>query len=253
MLDATFSWVTAGVWATVLTAYRVRVARFGSFRHERVVSIGGTALVGENVMHATYWALEPLVRGLVALGVTANMVTWSALVLGLAAGAAIAGGGFGVACLLATMSALCDVLDGQVARLTAAGSKRGALLDSVVDRYTEFAFIAGFIIHAGDAPWQVAIALSALLACFMSSYTTARAEVLSIKTRRGLMRRHERTAFLVLGAGLTPLIGPSVHEHWSDLPPSAVFVACLAIVSLVGNIAVIQRLAWVARATARRT
>lgn len=52
-------------------------------------------------------------------------------------------------------------LDGQVARFTKTGSPRGELFDAVVDRYTEFALIAGFIIYARDVWWLVIIALHA--------------------------------------------------------------------------------------------
>lgn len=246
MTDSTFSWVTVAIWVIALAAYRLRVARLGTFGSERVRTLGGTALVGENVMKATYWAIEPVVRRLVALGITANVVTSTALVLGLCAAVAIGAGWFGVACLLATVSTICDVLDGQVARVTGASSS-GALLDSVVDRYTEFGFIAGFIVYAHQSVGHVVVALAALLASFMSSYTSAKADAFSIETPRGLMRRHERAVFLILGAGLTPILGPTVEDRWPSLAPAPIFVLGLLIVSVVGNVAAVQRLSWISR------
>ena len=146
------------------------------------------------MMQATYWASIRSVRGLAALGLTANAVTTMALVLGIAAGVAISCGHFGLACLLSTVSTLCDILDGQVARLTRSGSARGELYDSVVDRYTEFALIAGFVVYARDQGWLVLVALLALHASFMISYASAKAEALRASVPRGLMRRHERAA-----------------------------------------------------------
>jgi CDP-diacylglycerol--glycerol-3-phosphate 3-phosphatidyltransferase len=249
-VDAGFTCFTAFLWVVLLAAYRLRVLRFGSFQSERVIGIGGTALVGENIMTATYWAIDPIVRGLARLGVTANMVTWSALVLGLGGAVAIASGMFGLACLLATLSTISDILDGQVARVTRSGSARGELLDAAIDRYTEFAFIAGFIVFAHDSPVQVGIALCALLASFMISYASAKAEALSVATPRGLMRRHERAVFLILGAGLEPLLGPALHARWAILPESSVFVISLVLVAAIGNVSAIQRFVRISRQVA---
>src|ERR1043166_4879269 len=85
----------------------------GSVRGERGRGVGGgTVLLGENIMQATYWAIEPVVRGLIWLGATPNAITISALVFGLGAGVAVALGWFGLACLLATASTISDILDG---------------------------------------------------------------------------------------------------------------------------------------------
>src|SRR5213078_4939603 len=179
----------------------------------RVSKIGGTALVGRGIMDATYWAIEPVVRGLAALGVTPNGLTWSALVLGLGAGVALALGWFGLATLLATMSTIGDILDGQVARLTNSGSDRGELLDAAVDRYTEFAFLAGLVIVLRTSWWQMALALGATLASFMVSYTSAKAEALQVSPPRGLMRRHERSTYLIAGIGISSMAGDWIHDR----------------------------------------
>jgi CDP-diacylglycerol--glycerol-3-phosphate 3-phosphatidyltransferase len=251
VFDSAIVLLTALLWVTALGGYGLRVARLGSYQSQRVHDVGGTVLVGKGVMQATYWAVDPLVRRLVAIGVTANAVTWSALVFGVAAGFALAFGRFGVACLLATVSTLGDLVDGQIARVAGTGSARGAFLDSVIDRYTEFAFIAGFILHAHDEPGFVAIALLALLASFMSSYATAKAELASVRTPRGLMRRHERAVVLILGAGLTGLLGSSIQDRWPGAPGSAVFVGTLALVAVIGNVATLRRLVRISRALGR--
>lgn len=247
VLDATFSWFSAALWTVIFCAYRVRLARFGRFHADRVRELGGTALLGENIMRATYWAIEPVIHALVRAGVTASAVTWASLVLGIAAAVAIGGGWFGVACLLATLSTVCDILDGQVARVTGSGSARGGLLDSIVDRYTEFAFIAGFLVHAHARQLDAVLVVLALLASFMSSYATAKREILGVVTSRGLMRRHERAAFLILGAGLTPLLGPALHAQWPALGPAGPFLGALALVGVLGNAAVVARLVAISR------
>jgi CDP-diacylglycerol--glycerol-3-phosphate 3-phosphatidyltransferase len=251
MTDSDFTWLTGAVWVVLIAAYAIRVSRYGSFRSERVLGVGGgTMLLGENIMQATYWAIEPVVRGLIRIGATPNAITWTALVLGVGAGAAVAAGWFGLACLLATCSTISDILDGQVARVTRTGSNAGELLDAVVDRYTEFAFIAGFILFARESVFQVAVALAAMLASFMISYASAKAEALQVSVPRGLMRRHERATYLTAAAGVTPLLGPAIHARWPVLPTTTVFVVGLAIVGVVGNLSALQRLVRIHRRVA---
>ena len=245
MTDVMATYVTGALWVVLFVAYGVRVMRYGAFHSARVDSVGGTAIMGENIMQATYWAIGPVVRGLVAVGLSANGVTTLALVLGLGAGIAAGFGAFGLACLLATVSTISDILDGQVARLTHTGSDTGELYDAAVDRYTEFAFIAGFVFYVRHTGWEVAVGLLALQASFMISYASAKAEALRVQVKRGLMRRHERAAVLILGAGLTPVLGPALHARWDAIPASAVFAVGLALVGVIGSVAAILRFLWI--------
>ena len=143
---------------------------------------------------------------------------------------------------------MCDILDGQVARLTGKGSASGELLDAIIDRYTEFGFIAGFIFYVGGHSIQIGIAMAALLACFMISYTSAKAEALQVSPPRGLMRRHERAVYLITGAGVTPLVGPVIHAHWNFLPATLPFLVGLGVVACLGNFSAVQRMTRIARA-----
>jgi CDP-diacylglycerol--glycerol-3-phosphate 3-phosphatidyltransferase len=244
--DVYFSYVTGALWVVALSLYGVRIAARGVFHSERVSRIGGTALVGRGIMDATYWAIEPVVRGLAALGVTPNGLTWSALVLGVGAGVAAGFSWFGLACLLATMSTIGDILDGQVARLTKSGSNRGELLDAAVDRYTEFALLAGLALAVRESWWQLSLALGAVLASFMVSYASAKAEALQVTPPRGLMRRHERSIFLIAGIGLVPLVGPALTRH--GVPYATPCLVSLAIVAVIGNAAAVVRLVRIGRA-----
>jgi len=244
--DVYFCYVTAGLWAVALGLYAVRIAWRGVVRNDRVSKIGGTAMFGRGLMDATYWAIEPVVRGLAASGVTPNGLTWSALVLGFGAGVALALGWFGLGTLLATLSMIGDVLDGQVARLTHSGSIRGELLDAAVDRYTEFVFLAGLVLVLHASWWQMSLALGATLAAFMVSYASAKAEALHVTPPRGLMRRHERGIYLITGIGLVPLLGPTLVAHgWPYATPCLV---SLGVVAVIGNVAAVLRLVRIGRA-----
>lgn len=249
MKDAYFIYGMLVLVVATAAAYGVRVMVWGVARSERVAKIGGTALVGQELMDWTYWAVSPIVRGLTALGITPNMLTWAACVLGFGAGIAVAFGWFGLACALATWSTIGDILDGQVARLTNTGSDRGELLDAAVDRYTEFAFLAGLCIYyRGSVPYML-LTMAALLASFMISYTSAKAEALQVSPPRGLMRRHERAVYLITGAGVSALVGGWLASR--GLPWTTPMLAGLIAVAVIGNIAAVLRLYRIGQALPR--
>lgn len=246
--DVYFAYFVAVLIALAAMSYAVRVATRGVARSERVGRIGGTPLVSQGVMDWWYWMIDPIMRGMVALGITANGLTWGALLLGIGAGVANAFGMFGLACLLATMSACGDILDGQVARITNTGSNRGELLDAAIDRYCEFAFLAGLVMYFHDSVPLICLVMAAMLACFMVSYASAKAEAMQVSPPRGLMRRHERTTYLVTGVGFSAMFGDWLHARWDALPWTSFELAALAIVAVIGNFAAIQRLVRTGRA-----
>ena len=139
-------------------------------------------------------------------GLTPNAVTWISLIL--AGGNAaffiwhqslIAYG------LMVAVIELLDNVDGAVARVTGASSKRGAYLDATTDRYKDvFILIAlGVVTH----DWlPVTIALSGSL---ITSYAAARAAMLGADEdgRKGLpdlFERLERIGVLCVGMVATP-------------------------------------------------
>lgn len=249
MKDAYFIYGMLVLVVLTAAAYGVRVMVWGVARSERVAKIGGTPILGQELMDWTYWAMNPIVRGLTAMRITPNMLTWAACVLGFGAGIAAGFGWFGLACALATWSALGDILDGQVARMTKTGSDRGELLDAAVDRYTEFAFLAGLCVYLRDSIPYMLLTLAALCASFMISYTSAKAEALQVTPPRGLMRRHERSVYLICGAGLTALFGDWFASR--GLPDVSPMLAALAAVAVIGNSAAVIRLYRIGKALPR--
>jgi CDP-diacylglycerol---glycerol-3-phosphate 3-phosphatidyltransferase len=246
--DVYFTYALAGAFALAGVMYGVRVAVQGAARSERVGRIGGTALVGQELMDWTYWLLDPIVRATAALGITPNGLTWSSLVFGVGAGAALCWAQWGLATLLATASTFCDILDGQVARRTKTGSNVGELLDAAADRYTEFAFLAGLAIWFHESVWRLALVLATMLACFMVSYASAKAEAMQVEAPRGLMRRHERAVYLICGIGLTSLFGDYLHDKVPSLPDHSFVIFGLAMVAVIGNFAAVLRLVRIGRA-----
>src|SRR5258708_4098063 len=119
---------------SALAVFGVRVAIRGAVRYDRVNAVGGSPLLSKRLVEFGYWALLPLARGCVRLGLSPNHITWMSFGLGLASGVALACGLLGLGAFLAFISVLGDVLDGQVARMQRSGSAAGEILDASVDR-----------------------------------------------------------------------------------------------------------------------
>ncbi|UOY03979.1 CDP-alcohol phosphatidyltransferase family protein [Blastococcus sp. PRF04-17] len=125
---------------------------------------------------------SPLVRGWLTLAHAlarpmAGLPPVVATALGLAVAcgavwpAAVGGGWLVVAGVLVGVSALLDSLDGALAIGTGRASRRGYVLDSVVDRLSEAAFAAA--LWVAGAPGWLAVAFGA--SCWLPDYLRARA------------------------------------------------------------------------------
>src|SRR5262245_12066812 len=93
--------------------------------------------------------LDPAVALLARLGVSPTAVSLFGLLLSAVSGALVGRGGLraGAGCLI--LAALCDVLDGQLARRTGQASRFGAFLDSCLDRLGEGAVFLGLVLYLG--------------------------------------------------------------------------------------------------------
>lgn len=179
----------------------------------------------------------PVARAISGLGITPNALTVAGLLIALLAGAALALGNSLAALIALLFSGLCDLLDGDVARLRPDRDRRfGAFLDSTADRISEIAIFAGLLlyqVHLG-APsrlWTLAWVL-ALTGSLLVSYTRARAEGLGVACRIGLADRSVRLVLV-----LAMLI--------AGLSRSGPFLALLAALSWI---TVLQRTVHVGRA-----
>jgi len=235
----------------VVVSYGLRVLARGAVRFERVERDKGSALFGASLMQMGYWALDFVGRGLSRMGATANGISIASLILGIGAGVALACGHFGVGALLAVISALGDTLDGIVARLQGTASDAGEVLDAAVDRYEEFFFLGGIVVHVRQSALGVSLVLLALLGSFMVSYASAKAEALRAQIPRGAMRRPERAAYLIVGAALTPVLAPVIQAHVPDATSWMLEMPALgavALVALVANVSAVRRLSKLAAA-----
>jgi len=239
----------AGVSGAV---FAVRTARYGQLHYARVENLGGSTLIGKPLMTWAYWSLQPVKRLLLALGVSANAVTWGSLLLGALSAVAIAAGQLGLGAFVGIVGALGDALDGMLARERNEASNGGALLDAAVDRYTESLFLGALVVHYFDHRGVVIVTLLAWLGSYMISYASAKADAFGIVAPRGIMRRHERSACLLGGALLSSWTIPHLERALPIGAPRGVpLLVAVGVVAVLANVSAVQRM--IAIATAART
>ena len=241
MRDIYFSAGMVGIAVVGLGLYGIRAALLGRARHERVDRDGGSAFVGKRFMEFGYWLVGPVVALLDRLGATPNGVTAFSIVPGAAAGVAMAFGWFGLACFLATTAALADIIDGLLARRQGVASDAGEVLDAAVDRYSEFFFLGGLLIHYRASLAMSVLVLGAIAGGYMVSYASVKAEAMGVAVPRGSMRRSERAIYLFFGAGFTPLAAALARPDAPLAVANAPILFALVVVAVVANVSVIRR------------
>jgi len=184
------------------------------------------------------WALARPLAGLPPIVATAlGLLVAASAVLPAGAG----GSWLLLAGLLVGLSGLLDSLDGALAIGTGRASRRGFVLDSVVDRLTEVAYAGAFWV--AGAPGWLAVAFGAL--CWLPDYLRARAGQAGVR-ETGAISVWERptrvlmTGLTLVGAGV--LAGPGLDEQ--------VVTAGAAVGALLGGAGVVQLGLWLRRALA---
>ncbi|HVC14841.1 MAG TPA: CDP-alcohol phosphatidyltransferase family protein [Acidimicrobiales bacterium] len=148
----------------------------------------------------------PVGRGLVRLGITADVLTASGLVFAVATAVVVATGHLLIGIPLLAVTGFHDLFDGPVAKAAGTASVRGALFDSVMDRLADAVLMLGVAwylvsVHEGEL---ALLPLAVLGAASLVSYVRAKADALRLPTTNGglfggLMERAER--MILLGAG----------------------------------------------------
>ncbi|MCP2322445.1 CDP-diacylglycerol--glycerol-3-phosphate 3-phosphatidyltransferase [Hamadaea flava] len=156
------------------------------------------------IKSATVRLFDPLIRALLRLGVTANVVTViGTLGVGVGALGFATRGHLVAAVVIVTLSALTDVVDGALARAQRKPGRFGALLDSTMDRVADgMVFASLAYLYRDETPTLVAV-LICLVAGQVVSYVKARAEGLGLDANVGLVERAERLISIGVGGLLT--------------------------------------------------
>jgi len=220
-----------------VAGYLGRILLSGRARVDRLDRDGGSALLSLPIMELGYWVLNPVVRMLDKLGATPNGVTLFAVVPALFAALAVGNGGFATLSLLGMISAFSDALDGLLAKYQGGTSKAGQALDSILDRVTESVMLIGVAVFFRDSLTLLLLTLLALFGGYMTSYVSAKAEVMGVSIPRGAMRRPERAVYLLASSAFTPL--------WALLMPIAAhpavkYLPVVAAITLIGLVATIS-------------
>lgn len=138
--------------------------------------------------------LRPVSRALSSAGVTPNVVTATGLLVSVAAGLFAASGELVAGVVVFSAGACLDAVDGSLARFSGLGSEFGRYFDSVCDRLSEGAFVAGAII--GGVPSMAAAVVAGsvlLLAARVHNHAQG------LDSDAAAFGRPERLALLVFG------------------------------------------------------
>jgi CDP-diacylglycerol--glycerol-3-phosphate 3-phosphatidyltransferase len=219
---------------------------------------GALGRLKERLRVVAHRALDPIVRGLVRAGVSANHLTLLGLGFSVAAALAFFDGHSRLGALVLSLAGICDILDGQVARASGGETRFGAFFDSTLDRLSEALVLIGILgfclrnlmalvfdssrvveqVSVGLFPitWAV-VGLTAMLALtgsFLVSYTRARAEGLGLECKVGWFERPERLVLLILAGAL--------QVFWA-------MSGALLVLALLSFVTAAQRVAHVYRLT----
>src|SRR6267378_5223769 len=187
--------------------------------------------------------LEPAVSFLARHNVSPNAITTVGTLLTIAAGVVYATGHIMTGGWLMSVTAVFDVIDGQVARRTGRSTVFGAFYDSTLDRVADGALMAGLTVFYMTSPvhhnmYMVVVCLVGIIGTFLVSYTRARAESLGVDAKVGVMQRPERIVLLSAPQALFGLF-------WNGW----VLMAIIILLSVTAWITAVQRIAFVYRFT----
>lgn len=139
---------------------------------------------------------------------------------------------FLLAALLFGVASFLDLVDGSVARVTGRVTKRGAYLDTIMDRYVEGIIIFGLLFVALPIAYASVWIMLYLFGAMMTTYAKAAARekgIVDIELRGGLTERPERLLLLFLG-----LLVASVDK--------AYLAYAIIILAVLSNITALQRI-----------
>ena len=179
--------------------------------------------------------LDLLVRGAMRLRISPNLLSVLSFFLALGGGLLYAAGSVlgGLVCVAA--NAVCDSVDGALARAMNQQGPKGDFLDHAIDRYADIFIITG-IFAGGFASWQIGV--FALTGVLMASYLGTQAQAVGLdRVYGGLVGRADRLAIIGLVGFLAyPLSG-------ADPGGLTVIGWLLVFLAVVGHLTALQRFA----------
>ena len=146
-------------------------------------------------------------------------------------------GEFVAAGILVLAASALDMLDGALARATRRATDFGSVFDAVADRVSEAAVLFGLLVYFGEIgrTEDQQLTFVAVVASLLVSYIRARAEIVGVELREGLLSRAPRV--LLISAGL-------ILEPYWDVWESSVHIMLWVLV-LMSTLTAAQRLVLV--------
>ncbi|MDH5233692.1 MAG: CDP-alcohol phosphatidyltransferase family protein [Gemmatimonadota bacterium] len=188
--------------------------------------------------------IEPIIEWFVRSRVSPNAITTMGTGFACLAAVIFASGHISTAGWTLGLTAFFDVVDGIVARRTGRSSVFGAFYDSTLDRVSDGFLFGGLtFFYASANPHHsmtmVTIAMTGLIATFLTSYTRARAEALGVDMKGiGMLERPERITLL---AAPQAFFGLALN--------GLVLRAVVTLLAVAAVVTFVQRMRHVARAT----
>jgi phosphatidylglycerophosphate synthase len=199
-------------------------------------------------------AAEPIAKVFGRVGLTPNALTLIGFGIAVVAAAFAARQDWLLAGILAGFGAIFDMFDGALARATNKTSRLGAFLDSVFDRAGEAVVYLGIAwgALAADRPGHAGLAMAAMAAAFMVSYTRAKSESLGFTpgtgmANVGLAPREVRTVIVVVGLVLTALAGGLGAHPGTNEGGALALGLSLGLITVLATVTTIQRIYFVYR------
>ena len=191
-----------------------------------------------------YYLINPLIKGMIKIGITPNFITTTGFILNLfATGLMIYAAIYdpsntsiiGYAGGVIIFAGLFDMMDGRLARLGNMQSTFGALWDSTLDRYSELFTLFGILFYllANQWIWSGIITFLAIIGSIMVSYVRARGEGLGIDVKVGFMQRPERVVVTAIGS----IVCGVCNSLWALAIP-------MMLIALLANITAFWRIAY---------
>jgi archaetidylinositol phosphate synthase len=145
-----------------------------------------------------------------------------------------------LAAIAVLLSGFLDAIDGKVARLTGKASRRGDLLDHILDRYSDVVMIGAVAVSAWCNPY---IGMLALVGVLLTSYMGTQSQAIGAgRLYAGLLGRADRVVLLILAPLLQAVF---MLNGLSGLDLGGFTLSAFELVMLwfavVGNITAVQR------------
>jgi CDP-diacylglycerol--glycerol-3-phosphate 3-phosphatidyltransferase len=179
--------------------------------------------------------INALVNVLALSRINPNVLTFLGLVVNIWAAFLFAAGKFRWGAVVVIFAGLFDMVDGRVARETNQVTRFGGFFDSVLDRYSDLAVLAGMLVYYAsiDRFFYVVLTAIAMMGTALVSYARARAENMIPRCKVGFMERPERVVLVIIGG----LFNRMAQVLW--------------VIAVLANITVISRMMYTWQETRR--